>query len=204
MGKSDNSFRTKKAKRDIPTNRGKGAPPLEERELTSEQQRFCMMVARGVDPKAAGGRCGFSDYQIRSYLKLEKIQDEITRWKYLVGVEGDEEWLKMQDEVQKAAHLALIKEIEDGKLTPKELIAFFDKKSVQLGTSDDVIRRKQIITEKVTKELPTTSKKQIELIEPDDEDVTTAEFDTKDFEGWETGGKEEVERSVEYEEEKGD
>lgn len=126
-----------------------GTPPLEERELTEEQKKFAMLIARNMPIDMAAGHCGFSEYQRKHYIDLPKIKDEIAKWKEVFNLEGIEKYLALWNEVVIEALVTLMARVKEGKITNQEIFKNILNKSVigDDSSGDPNIKR----TMKVTK-----------------------------------------------------
>jgi len=152
-----------------------GRPSLEEKELDSKQKEFAILIARGVPEDAAGRHCSFSDYQVKRYLNLQLIKNEVRYWMDIFGKEDSEKFIALYNKITETAFLELIKRIEgktDGVISEENLMAIFNGKVISMGLSDPAITEKtKLATEKEA--LKQTDNKN---------DDNKIEFDSKDIE----------------------
>lgn len=132
-----------------------GTPPMEDRELTDEQKKFAMLLARNVPYDIAQEKCSFSDYQRRSYLQLPKMQEEIKKWQEVFAKDETERLISLWNKVTEESLILLLDRVKTGKVTNQELFKNIINKSPILSGSmtpedDTPLKRAMKITRKLT------------------------------------------------------
>lgn|GEM_PF-3689917 len=128
-----------------------GTPPLEERELTNDQKRFAMLIARNTPEDVAQKQCGFSDYQRRTYLELPKMKAEIAEWRETFAQEGTEKKRKMWDYLEEESILLLINRAKMGDIKNDEIFKYIINKSIMPPSDEEkkIKKTKQVIKPKL-------------------------------------------------------
>uniref|UniRef100_A0A6M3XZ06 Uncharacterized protein n=1 Tax=viral metagenome TaxID=1070528 RepID=A0A6M3XZ06_9ZZZZ len=106
-----------------------GTTPLEERELTEDQIKFAMLLAKNMPPHIAQEQCGFSDFQRKNYINLPKMKAKIQEWKEVFALEGGEKLAVMFNILQEEAIMLLRDRIKEGKITNQEIFKNIINKS---------------------------------------------------------------------------
>jgi len=151
-----------------------GAPPLDERELTTEQKKFAYMVGKGIAINIAQKECCFSDYQRKTYLELPQMQKEIEHYRGIFGQEDVDRVKAGLDEIEKATVACIIRKLDSDE-TPSvglmKLLHMQLQRVALIETSPTIESTK--VTEKIKKRLTGTNKP---AAIPFDEEVPEAEL----------------------------
>ena len=99
-----------------------GAPSLEEKELTRVQKDFAALIAAGISEEAAGKSLGFSDYKIKAYRNLEKVKEEITRWREIFHKGEIAVWMEHHKQAMKAIVMSIVRLAEQDRIPAKDAI----------------------------------------------------------------------------------
>jgi len=147
--------------------KGAGRKKLKDSGLTEDMMNFAWLIGSGMDERIAGRRLGFSDYKIKSYLDLPKVQEHIAKTKMLRNKEELKEWKGMDDEWRVLVHRKKMQILEgaiDGKISKEQkdmlglLITEWEKKANAEGflssnSSGRVTATQTAIERTTTKEL---------------------------------------------------
>ena len=144
-----------------------GAPPLEDRDLTNEQKKFAMLLARGIPVNMAQAQCGFSDYQKRNYLELPKMKKEIAKWKDVFSQEEVGKLMALWTDLQIDAIMLLKQRIGEGKISNQEIFKNIVNKNLNTGGGEEgqAVKKTMKITQTIKpkiKQIEHTSTDQIE------------------------------------------
>jgi len=124
-----------------------GTPPLAERELTEEQKKFAMLIAKNIPPHIAQEQCGFSDFQRKNYINLPKMKAKIEEWREVFALEDGKKLAVMFNMLQEEAIMLLRERIKVGKITNQEIFKNIINKSFMPEEEESTIKKTMKITQ---------------------------------------------------------
>jgi len=171
-----------------------GAPSLGERELINEQKELAYFLAIPMSddairktPLPSTGE-PVSKHCLSTWRDLPLMQEEIAKWKKVLGSEHLEKARRMYEELVNESFQMIVRLARDNKLSQKNAIDNVNAYLVNTGMMQyqtNIGERKTILTETETKKLGSVIKKKeisYETPIPDDEQFEGLDDETIDIE----------------------